>query len=277
MSIKLEGWTRPLIVLLGLVLAQAAFGQATDRAEFPERPEPTDQSTPRDDAPWEKLTEALSDRESVGFAFYWGEWLSTEIEERSQEVLEGRRQATARAGAGFNPSRSDYWEVAAASEGQFRIVEREEVISRADVSELAGEQLWRVESAFVSALAPRGVRLIDPGLAVRRQSSRQPDQPDRRRLETGALLVDASHVLEVLGRRDAASESGWEFRVRVTDLKAGHRLVDFTTYAVPLLESERRYVATEGGFELDEPVQAGPEDFGRELARQLADRLLEVI
>lgn len=266
-----------LLAFLSVFMVQIAFGQATDRGSFPEPMEQENESTPTDAAPLEELAHALADNDAIGFAFYWGEWLSTEFEERSQSVVEGRHHASAHARSGFNVSRSDYWEVEAASQGRFRIVEREEVISRAELSELYDGQLWRVESAFVSELAPRGVRLIDPGLAVRRESSRQPDQQDRRRLETGALLVDASHVLEVLGRRDARSESGWEFRVRVTNLEAGHRLVDFTTNAVPLLDSRREYVATEGGFRLREPDELGPEDFGRELARQLALQLLEVI
>lgn len=277
MCLQLPKSLLALTVLVSILLAQVAFGQATDRGNFPEPAEQEKESSPGDTDHWERLARALAEIDTIGFAFYWGEWLSTEIEERSQAVVEGRRDASAHVRSGFNPSRSDYWEVEAASEGQFRIVEREEVVSRSELSELAGGQLWRVESAFVSELAPRGVRLIDPGLAVRRQSSRQPEQTDRRRLETGALLVDASHVLEVLGRRDAASESGWEFRVRVTDLDAGHRLVDFTTNAVPPEESKREYVATEGGFRLRDPDDHGPEDFGRELARQLAVQLLKVM
>jgi len=265
-----------MTLLLSMLPVPIAFGQVTDRGAFVEQPEPEAGMKSGQGDPWGALSEALA-QEPIGFAFYWGEWLSDEIEEQSQEVVEGQRSSSAQRWSGFEASRSDYWEIEAASQGRFRIVEREEVVSISDRSELASGQLWRVESAFVSTLAPHGMRLIDPGLAVRRQSAQQREVRDRRRLETDALIGDATHVLEVLGRRDASRESGWEFRVRVTDIAGGHRLVDFTTAAIPPSDYQPRYVASDRGFEVDEGEPPEPEDFGRELARQLALRLLEVI
>lgn len=266
-----------LLACFGLWLSPAALAQATDRSPFPEPPPIEKEDSASPNVAFQRLAEVLEDRGSPRVALYWGEWLSSDIESQSQEVVQLDSRADMDGSGNFDPDRSDYWYLNTSSESQIRLIRRSETILERDLSQLATAQLWRVESAFIDRLASTGLAVVDPNFAIRRHAGRSSDESDRRRLETEVILEDIDYVLEVLGRYDAQTESGWLFRLRLTDVSRDARVIDVTTEALPPDATPVTYVASERGFQLAPADQPTAQQFGEELARQLAERLASIL
>lgn len=262
-----------LLAALHLCSAAPGFAQHTEREPLLTYPPIVDHQTEHDQQTLNHLRDRLEELGQPGFAFYWGQWLSADYQEQEQQVIEGTLDRHQQSSPRFDPRHGDYWHASSSSSERVRLVARREAFSASRATELGQAELWRVESAFVGSLNQAQLRLVDPELVTRLQSSSEPDQGDRRRLETAALLDRARFVLEVLGRKDELSETGWLFRVRVTDLADGKRLIDFSTNAAPVRRSLPPIVATERGFERAAPEPISAHDVGTTLATQLMVRL----
>lgn len=130
---------------------------------------------------------------------------------------------------------------------------------------------WRLESAFYQPWLGAGAHLVDRALTMRTLSGGQSfgATPDIQSVEVGALLGTADYLMEILVTDDEQSPIGARFRVTVKDVRTGQIVGLSSTRAMPMLSSETRWVATNGGFEKQTTTeQAALEDFGRQLAHE---------
>ena len=137
---------------------------------------------------------------------------------------------------------------------------------------------WRIETGFTSRMAEAGVQFVDRAAILRIMQAKGEDTSNVRLVESKALVGMADLIMEVLSTRDAQAPTGSGFRITLRDLKTGQQKAAFYSQAAPeVLAPERRFVATEGGYQ---PVAAPTvriEEVGAALAldamRELVGRL----
>lgn len=270
----------PMLVLPLLVAGWVdhVCAQATEREPFGAPPAAVESMASDRGAAFARLGSVLRARGEPGVALYWGEWLSREVRERRQQVIEGRVDARSSQSTDVYAT---YGGRRATSEANAsstaKVIAREET-DRGDTSTALGRAgLWDVESAFVSEINRSGIKLVDASLAARFQGEAAAGEDDLRRLESAALLKQARFALELLGRGDTSSVTGWLFRVRLTEIGNGRRVLDFTTSGAPPAPGLQPFVATHRGFERASAPLPGPDAIGRQLAFEVAERLAQAL
>lgn len=229
--------------------------------------------------PVRELAEKIRRKGSPRVAIYWGREFGDEVTSQFQQVRETSVDVKA---SGHSSARLHRRGASASAEaeasGVRRDVRREERIDENTGSPLQAAEEWDLEAGFAGLLAGAGLHLVDPDV-LRRIAARAKGSNlrDLQQLEMEGLSKHADYVLEVIGRRDASSESGWQFRVSLTRLANGQRRFDLSTNATPAISPRERTVASQGGgFErVRDPVTK--QQVTEQLAAQVADRIVGTI
>lgn len=215
------------------------------------------------EAHWDNLRKALARAKNPRIALYWNRALSDRVTTDYDTITAGRAAAVATSAPGVATL-----DVAAAK------VEGTRANRDSDRAALIESEEFRLEGAFKEALLKSGMKLVDRNMLLRKAGLEvNSDKPNVQKLEMQALRKDAEYLLEVLTSVDASRTDVAQFRVSLKDLRTGTSVVEFATEA-RLPEAEPQWVATNRGFEKQstaEPDKA--EDRGRQLGRELADRL----
>lgn len=248
---------------LGAALAPAAWSQ-----EAHERPgqlpvmEPAAKPA-ESEGHWEDLRKALARAKNPRIALFWNRALSDRVATEYDSITAGRAAAQVTSAPGVANL-----DVAAAR------VEATRANRDADRAALTESEEFRLEGAFKEALLKSGMTLVDRNMVLREAGlDAGDDKPNVQKLEMQALRKRADYLLEVLTSVDASHTDVTQFRVSLKDLRTGTSVIEFATEA-RLPEAEAKWVGTNRGFVKQssaEPQKA--EDRGRQLGRELADRI----
>lgn len=261
-------------LLTSIAVSGAVFANDTYRSGQPEVLAPPLRHVADVLAPLRNLAASIRRKGSPRIAIYWGRTLGKEVGSQYQRVRESSVSAEV-------DNQSAVWRTrhgvaasgSATASGTHRTVEREERLDEDTSTPLERAKDWELEAAVADRLGGAGLRLVDPDLVRRRAgAAKGADTRDVAGLEMKGLDQYADYVLEIAGR-GSASESGWEFRVTLKQVKSGRRMFDLTTMATPPIGTRERVVASaEGGFQRvrdEATVGEVADQLASEIARKL--------